>query len=168
MNSNTGALNLIKYPNPILNEKSVECTKDDLDLILGLKVPMYKLMREHKGIGLAAVQIGILKRFCTILINGKCHVLINPVILDESEEKENKQEGCLSLPLFWNFIERPLDITVEYLDENFEKKKAVFEGLEARCLTHEIDHMDGITQDQKLSNMVLQMWKKKLKKAGIL
>lgn len=131
-------------------------------------------MKAYGGIGLSANQIGISKRFFLLATNGTAPksvkyedtvMVINPVIIDQSEEVQKDSEGCLSLPLFSESIVRPLDITVEFYDTQWKKTIAVFSGLEARCVLHEIEHLDGRLLLDRLSPMKQDMYKKKLQKS---
>lgn len=168
-------MKIITYPDPLLNEKSIDVTEDYLPDVLKTIPEMTQLMRSRVGAAIAAVQVGILRRYCLLeevnLVPGdprpEPHLLINPEITEFEGELVNEFEGCLSLPAFWNPIERSSTITVKFTDKNWIKRTAVFEGLQARAIQHEIEHMDGILQLSKLSPMKLDMWKKKLAKRGI-
>lgn len=162
-------MTLITYPNPILNEVSTAVTEAELAYVKSLVPDMQKVMIQNKGVGLAAVQVGILKRFCIIRDkDNNINLIINPLVVEEDTEIQNGQEGCLSLPLFFEQIERPMQLTAEFIDGEFVSRKAVFYGIEARCLLHEIEHMNGTPIHNKVSSMKKQMWVKKLKKKGVL
>ena len=106
---------------------------------------MFKTMYFSNGIGLAAVQVGVLKRLITIDVPkfGK-YTMINPKIIYKSEEKSSYEEGCLSLPGIASMVERSKNITVEFMDIDGKIKKKDADGLLATCIQHEIDHLDGI------------------------
>lgn len=163
-------MKLIKYPNPILNQVSETCTEADLDLIKSSYEEMNNIMKQYKGYGLAAVQVGILKRFC-LLTNShdvdKPYVIINPELIT-SDELEKKEEGCLSLPLLNESVERFNDITIKFRDETWEEKTASFQGLDAQCLQHEIEHMQGKLLIDNLSLLKKQFWLKKASKRGLI
>lgn len=141
-------MEILTYGNPILRRKSRIVKPGDPDVAEGLLEQMILDMHSTGGIGLAAPQVGILKRIVVIDIPTETDgalKLINPKITWASEEKGSCTEGCLSLPGIFETIERPASVSVEYQDENFNPcviEKA--QGILAVCLQHEIDHLDGI------------------------
>lgn len=105
---------------------------------------MIDTMYENEGIGLAAPQIGILKRIAVIdLGEDNIYKIINPKIIKSSGEQID-QEGCLSVPEIKGDVKRPKNVTVVYTDENGKEIKLEAEDLLARCICHELDHLDGI------------------------
>lgn len=119
-----------------------EMTERTLDLIDDMLDTMY----EAQGVGLAAPQVGILKRICVIDVSPEGDqpiVLINPVIVEVSEETQTGLEGCLSVPDKSGTVTRSNKVKVEYQDINMESQIIEGEGLLARALQHEIDHLDG-------------------------
>ena len=128
----------------ILTKKSreIEVIDDKLQILID---DMIETMHQYNGVGLAAVQVGILKRVFVIdLYDDKGpKVFINPVIIKTKGEQE-VEEGCLSFPNEYAKMIRPAEIIVEALDENGKKVKIKGEGLLAQALAHEIDHLDGI------------------------
>lgn len=128
----------------ILRKKSREVEKID-DRIIELIEDMLETMHKYNGVGLAAVQVGILKRIIVIdLYDGKEPLrLINPVIIKEKGEQE-VEEGCLSFPNKYAKLVRPTEIIVEALDINGKKVKIRGKELLAQALAHEIDHLNGI------------------------
>lgn len=104
---------------------------------------MFDTMYETGGVGLAAPQVGILKRIVVIDTDGQPWVLINPKITETSGEQTG-EEGCLSLPGKSGLVTRPEFVTVEALDENMKPVTLSAEGLLARAICHECDHLDGI------------------------
>lgn len=169
-------MKLIVYPDPILFEKSDICNQSELDWIKKQVPQMKEIMINNNGVGLAAVQVGILKTFCIILShnsqlgdkNSEVDLIINPVIVEESKEIIKAQEGCLSLPLFYEYIERPESVTATFYDDAWAERTAVFHGMKARCLKHEIDHMMGNPLVNQVSIMKKQMWLKRINKRGLL
>lgn len=127
---------------PILRKRSREVNEID-QRTLELLEDMVETMRHENGIGLAAPQVGILKRIITIDIGEKPIKAINPVIEDEDGLVEGI-EGCLSVPELAGTVERPQTITVTYMNEQGENIKIKPEGYLARVFCHEIDHLDGI------------------------
>ena len=134
----------------ILKKKSRDVEQID-DRIRQLLDDMVETMHKYNGVGLAAVQVGILKRAIVIdLYDEKGPIkLINPVIIKEKGEQE-VEEGCLSFPNKYAKMIRPAEVIVEALNENGEKIKIKAKDLLAQALSHEIDHLNGITFVQKM------------------
>ena len=134
----------------ILRKQSREVEKVD-DKIRELLDDMVETMNKYNGVGLAAVQVGILKRVIVIdLYDDKGPIkLINPVIIKEKGEQE-VEEGCLSFPNKYAKMIRPKEVTVEALDENGKKIKIQGKDLLAQALAHEIDHLNGIVFIDKM------------------
>ena len=101
-------------------------------------------MDAAEGVGLAAPQIGTSLRICIALLHGKATAFINPHIIWQSSEKEIAEEGCLSLPNIWVPVPRSLAITVQFQNRKGKEEERKLEGLPARILQHEIDHLDGV------------------------
>ena len=137
---------VIKVPNPLLHQKSEEIRIIDKN-IKKLAKDMYDTMKAKNGIGLAGVQIGILKRIIVIEIEDLDVnlTLINPKIISFSTTQTEMTEGCLSVPDQMCKVLRPDKVVVEYTDLKNKKQKIEAEGLLAKCLQHEIDHLNGIT-----------------------
>lgn len=169
-----GIYQLVTWPDERLLIPSVECIKDDVSDLKKMIKPMIKIMEEYKGVGLAAVQIGAHKRFC-VLYTGKedpynpgsrkLIEMINPVIKEYIGQPVKMIEGCLSLPLFKEHIDRHEQVIVEYRDINWNLQTITLEGIDAECIQHEIDHMDGKPICTKMSLTKKQIWEKKLLKA---
>ena len=128
---------------------------------------MLETMYAAPGIGLAAVQIGILKRLIVIDVskeeNKKNPIfLVNPKIKFKSEKTSIYEEGCLSLPGHFAEIERPSACHIDYIDYNGEEKSLKADGLLATCIQHEIDHLDGVLFIDYLSKLKKDMIIKKL------
>ena len=139
-------LNIIHYPHNLLTKKSDEVTVVDKS-IKKLISDMYDTMKKNNGIGLAAVQVGVLKRIVVIEIedlNIKLE-LINPKIVDFSANKTDMAEGCLSVPKHLYNVSRPEKVSVEYTDIKGKQQRIEADGLLSKCLQHEIDHLNGIT-----------------------
>ena len=134
--------NIVKIGDPILNKKSRRVEKFDERLSMLIDDMLETLYKEN-GVGLAAVQVGILKRVVVIDIGEGPMELVNPEItLAEGEQRE--QEGCLSLPGKWGTTVRPMKVQVKAQDRNGKWQVFTGEGLKARAFCHEIDHLDGI------------------------
>lgn len=110
--------------------------------IITLLDDMAETMRSANGVGLAAPQVGILKRIVVIDVGSGLIELINPEII-HAEGKQIEVEGCLSVPGKWGEVERPAKVVVKALNRNGEEIQIEGEGLLARALCHEIDHLDG-------------------------
>lgn len=127
----------------ILRKKSKEVTKID-DRIKTLLDDMVDTMYDADGVGLAAPQIGILKRLVVIDVgDDNVYKMINPKIIKTSGKQVDK-EGCLSVPDIKGIVKRPKNVIVVYTDENGDEKTLDAEDLLARCVCHELDHLDGI------------------------
>ena len=130
---------------------------------------LFETMYNSQGIGLAAVQVGILKRILVVDISNKDEKrkplsLINPVIKNISNETSIYEEGCLSIPDTFIEIERPKICEVEYIDINGKKKDLKCDGLLSTCLQHEIDHLDGKLIIDQLSKLKRDFIIKKISK----
>ncbi len=167
-------LEILTYPNPRLAEKSlpVEAVDDALRRTID---DMIETMYEEDGVGLAAPQVGILKRVIVLDCSPREDedgnplpknplAVVNPVIVTRSEEKIVWEEGCLSVPDYNDEVERNARCTVEGLGRDGEKISIEAEGLLSVCFQHEIDHLDGVLFVDRLSRLKQQMVKKRLKK----
>tara|TARA_B100000989_G_scaffold297818_1_gene284817 strand:+ start:1362 stop:1886 length:525 start_codon:yes stop_codon:yes gene_type:complete len=160
--------NIITVPNEILkkiSEPIAKVGKNEKNLIRDLFETMY----QSNGIGLAAVQVGILKRVLVIDVSTKDEKknpmsFINPVIRKLSDETSIYEEGCLSIPDTFIEIERPKICEVEYIDENGENKNLKCDGLLSTCLQHEINHLDGKLIIDHLSKLKRDFIIKKISK----
>ena len=160
--------NIIIEPDTILRKKSepLQQVNNETRKLLD---DMLKTMYAAPGIGLAAVQIGILKRIIVIDISKKEEkknpiFLINPEITYQSKETSIYEEGCLSLPGHFAEIERPAKCKINYIDYHGKKAELEAEGLLSTCVQHEIDHLNGILFIDYLSKLKKDMIIKKLKK----
>ena len=126
----------------ILRKKAKEVTKVD-DRVRLLISDMIDTMYHADGVGLAAPQVGILKRIVVIDVGDGVHALINPEILRQSGE-EIDYEGCLSIPGIRGRVKRPAHVVVRALDPDGKERKLRANGLLARAVCHETDHLDGI------------------------
>lgn len=171
-------LPIVAYGDPVLRKKAKEINKDypNLDELLQ---NMWDTMYHAYGVGIAAPQIGLPIRVFVVdttpfaedeelteeekndLRNLK-KVFINPKILKEEGSEWAFNEGCLSIPDIREDVFRKPDISIEYLDENFEKHTDTFTGLSARVIQHEYDHIEGILFTDKLSSLKKRLIKGKL------
>jgi peptide deformylase len=142
------ALSLVRqYPDPVLRMKAKDVDELD-DSVTGLVERMTALMEEARGVGLAAPQVGVLRRVLVYRVGDEepALALVNPRVISASEEVEASDEGCLSLAAATVIVEveRPTAVTVEALSPTGEDVRIEAEGLEARVIQHEIDHLDGV------------------------
>lgn len=137
-------LDIITNPNPILRKKAVKID-DPLSSDIQKLIPeMIETMLKKDGVGLAAPQIGQSIRLITVHHKDKELVMINPQFTKKSLVKEIDEEGCLSVPNVFGDVKRCKRVTVKYIDENGKEQKLSGEGLLARVIQHEVDHLDGI------------------------
>ena len=159
---------ILTVPDPILRKKSLQVDKVDKE-IKKLMDDMLETMYKAPGIGLAAVQIGVLKRVVVMDISRETDkkepmYFVNPEIVWKSNEKVTYEEGCLSIPNQFANIERSEKCTVKYLDYFGAEKEIQAEGLLATCIQHEIDHLNGILFIDYLSKLKKDIIVKKLLK----
>ena len=160
--------NIIIEPDPILRKKSTTLETVD-DSTRKLLDDMLQTMYNAPGIGLAAVQIGILKRIVVIDVSKKEEekkplFLINPEIKFKSKKTSFYEEGCLSLPGYFAEIERPAECNVEFIDYYGKKKELKADGLLSTCIQHEIDHLEGKLMVDYLSPLKRDRIRKKASK----
>ena len=135
-------LNIVKEGDPILRKTS-RPIEEITPRILTLLDDMKETMHAANGCGLAAVQVGVLRRAVIIEVEeGKLYEMINPRIVFRSGHQE-AEEGCLSVPDKWGITERPDRVTVRYTDREGKEHDLRGEGLLARAICHELDHLDG-------------------------
>ncbi len=121
--------------------------------VLTLLDDMLETMRAANGCGLAAPQVGILRRIVVVEVEpGEVYELINPKIIAFSGEQDG-QEGCLSVPGQWGMVKRPMNVTVRALNRHGETVEITGQELLARCFCHELDHLDGTLYIDKASEM---------------
>ena len=159
---------ILTEPDPILRKKCEPLEKVDTET-KKLMDDMLETMYAAPGIGLAAIQVGILKRLVVIDISKgeeekKPIFLINPQIIHQSKKTSIYEEGCLSLPGQFAEIERPAECILKYIDYNGKEKELKADGLLATCVQHEIDHLNGILFIDYLSKLKKDMIIKKLVK----
>jgi peptide deformylase len=160
-------LKILTIPDPILRQKAEPVAKVDAEtaqLMRNMLETMYV-----GGIGLAANQVGVLKRIVTVDISderdgSKALLMANPEIIWSSDEKFTYKEGCLSVPDSFADVVRPKKIRVKYLNEKNEPKEVEAEDLLSVCIQHEIDHLNGILFIDHLSRLKRNMIVKKVEK----
>ena len=132
-----------QYGDPVLRMKARDVETYDADL-RRLAERMTALMHEAQGVGLAATQVGVLRRLFVFAEDGEDRVIVNPVITARSDETEVDDEGCLSLREVLVPVERPCRVTIEGTDASGEPVRFELELPAARIVQHELDHLDGI------------------------
>lgn len=147
-------LKIIKDDDPMLRKVSREVDAIT-PRIITLLDDMKDTLHKANGAGLAAVQVGVLRRVVLIETEkGKLYEMINPVIIERSEELQHEVEGCLSLPNRWGITERPMKVTVKAMDRNGKYYTLTGTDLLARAICHETDHLDGILYSDKAVRML--------------
>jgi peptide deformylase len=155
-------------PDPRLKEKSNPVARVDKAL-RALMDDMLETMYAAKGVGLAAIQVGVPKRVIVMDLakDGGPQAprfFVNPKILWRSEELARCEEGCLSVPEFYEEVERPARIRARYLDYDGTEREIEADGLLALCLQHEIDHLEGILFIDRISKLKRDIILRKLDK----
>ena len=164
---------IVKYGDPVLDNEAAEITEFDTPELHKLVEDMFESMYAHKGVGLAAVQIGIGKKIAVIDCSAGENeddklVLINPVIV-HAEGRQTDEEGCLSVPGFRERVTRPNKVTARAQNAKGETFEITGEELLARALLHETDHLNGrlfITHISRLKRDLIRRKVRKLRKAG--
>ena len=161
-------LEIIELPNPLLKKKSkaIDVINDD---IKKLAFDMLETMYDAPGVGLAAPQVGILKR---LIVLDPYHednpdnaiVMVNPEILESSEEEVLCPEGCLSVPEYQSEVKRPKSVKVKWLDLNGVEHIEILDDYFARVVQHEVDHLNGVLFIDRISRLKRNMVNKKIAK----
>ena len=162
---------IVVYGSPMLRKVSKEIARDYPNL-QELISDMYETMQVSDGVGLAAPQIGKSLRIFVVdatpmaeddlSLNGFKKVFINPKIVEQTGDKWTFTEGCLSLPNIREDVERPSYIRIQYYDENFEFHDETYDGVKARIMQHEYDHLDGVLFTDKIAPLKKKLIKGKL------
>ena len=160
------------YGSQILRNENTEVDLQDKEGVLKLIEDMKETLKVADGCGLAAPQVGVNKRL--VIVDGRelsdtydylkdfFRVMINPVVLEESEETCEYSEGCLSVPGIYAEVRRPSKIKVEYYNENFEKVVEEFDQFGCRMVQHELSHLEGNLFVDNLSPLRRKMLARKL------
>ncbi len=165
-------LPIVAYGDPVLRQETEEIDQDYPKLDQLIK-NMFATMEDAKGVGLAAPQIGLPIRLFIVdaspfaedhpELEDFVKVFINPIIHEESGKKWKFNEGCLSIPGIREDVERQPEIVIEYFDENFELVEETYDGMAARVIQHEYDHIEGILFTDLINGFRKKMVKGKLK-----
>jgi len=158
-------LRILEFPDPRLRKKAapIEVVDDPLRQLID---DMFETMYEAPGIGLAATQVDVHRRLLVADVSqekDEPHVLINAEIL-EKDGSEVTEEGCLSVPGYYEEVERAEHVKVRYLDRDGNEQESEFEGLLAVCVQHEMDHLEGKLFVDYLSEAKRQRIRKRLEK----
>ena len=159
---------IITIPDPLLRKVSEPVTSVNTE-VKNLMDDMLETMYAAPGIGLAAVQVGVLKRIIVIDLskNGQKKTplfIVNPQITFKSDELISYEEGCLSIPNQFAEVKRPSSCKVNFLDYNGKKREINADGLLATCIQHEVDHLNGVLFIDHLSKLKKDIIIKKTKK----
>lgn len=160
---------ILKIPETLLRKRADAVERVD-DELRRLVADMLATMYDAPGIGLAGPQIGILRRVI-VMDPAKDEAppaplaLVNPEILERSDERRLHEEGCLSIPEFYAELERPASCRVRYLTPEGRAEEQVFEGLLSTIVQHEVDHLDGVLFIDYLSRLKRDMVVKRFSKA---
>lgn len=161
-------LKILIFPDPRLRTVAMAVEKID-DSLKKLTEDMLETMYEGSGIGLAATQVDVHKRVIVVDISEKKDeplVLINPVLKKVIDpELKTYSEGCLSVPGFYEELERPSEIEISFQDVNGQDHKLIANGLLSVVVQHEMDHLEGKMMVDSISNVKREMIRKKLSKA---
>lgn len=159
---------ILTAPDPRLRQvsKPVDAVDDELRALMD---DMLETMYDAPGIGLAAIQIGVPKRVIVMDLAGEDEepaprYYVNPEILDPSDDTNLYEEGCLSVPEFFDEVERPARCRVKFLDYNGDEQIIDADGMLATCIQHEMDHLEGVLFIDHLSRLKRERILKKLKK----
>lgn len=156
-------MELVTHRNPGLKEKLIDFDlESDID-IKKISEDMVQTMSMNNGLGLATCQVGLPYRMFVMRVSYEVpHIIcINPEVIECSDEQVLGEEGCLSFPKLYLNINRPMQIKVKYFDENRVLQTGIYNSVNSRCFLHELDHLDGITFDTKVSKLALNIAKRK-------
>lgn len=160
---------IVAYGNPVLKKRAEEITQGSID-VKELAEDMFATMHNAQGIGLAAPQIGKSLRMFVVdgapleeedMVDFK-KIFINPTILEEYDDEWAFEEGCLSIPGIRENVSRNAKLKIHYFDENWEEHTEEFDGMKARIIQHEYDHIEGILFVDHLSPFKKRLLKGKL------
>jgi peptide deformylase len=159
------ALDIRKFVDPVLKTRAAPVESFDGSLVR-LTKEMLATMRDNEGVGLAATQVGRLKRVLVAAIEDDEYVIVNPVLTDRSETTETATEGCLSIPGIQVDVERPTAVTISGQDVSGRPLQIEASDLLARVLQHEVDHLDGVLildrTDRQSRKAAMREWREHL------
>ena len=166
---------IVVYGDPVLKKRGKDIKEGELD-VKQLAEDMFETMENASGVGLAAPQIGMSIRMFVVDatpmaddededeegLSGFKKVFINPEIINEEGEEWSFEEGCLSIPDIREAIDKQEELTIRYFDENWEEHEETFDGVKARIIQHEYDHIEGILFTDHLTPFKRRILKGKL------
>jgi peptide deformylase len=159
------ALDIRKFGDPVLKTRAGPVENFD-ESLLRLTKDMLATMRDNEGVGLAATQVGRLKRVFVAAIEDDEYVVVNPVLTGISETTETATEGCLSIPGIQVDVERPTAVTISGQDVSGKPLQIEASDLLARVLQHEVDHLDGVLildrTDRESRKAAMREWREHL------
>ena len=159
------ALDIRRFGDPVLKTRAAPVESFD-DSLIRLTQDMLATMRDNEGVGLAANQVGRLKRVFVAAIEDEEYVIVNPVLTDWSESTESVPEGCLSIPEILVDVDRPKGVIVSGQDLSGEPLQIEASDLLARVLQHEVDHLDGVLildrTDRASRKAAMRQWRERL------
>lgn len=167
-NNTRTLLKVIKWPDDQLHQQSVDVTEFGTDELREFCLDMFFTMKESNGIGLAAPQVGKLINLLVVWLPIEEHVplvIINPELIRSADELMTFNEGCLSVPGYFEDRQRPNSIVIKFKDVLGEDHEAEFTGLYAFCIQHEMDHLKGKVFVDGSSMLKKQLIKRKIKKS---
>ena len=167
MSKNYGNLTmqLVKHPDPVLKQEAEHWDFEKHINAAVVEREMLEIMRASNGRGLAANQVGLLRRvFVMALEDGREIGCFNPWIMHGDNDLEEGEEGCLSFPNLWLKVKRHKKITAMYLDNAGKHCIIELEGIDARCFQHELDHLNGVCFTDNISKLKLDLALKKQRK----
>lgn len=154
------------YGDPVLRQKAREIREFD-DSLRALVTDLYETMHAYLGVGLAANQVGVAQRVIVVdprATDMKPLGIVNPVIVAAADEVDRGEEGCLSIPGLKDIVERAASVIVEGMDADGKPLRIEADGLLARVLQHEVDHLDGVLFVDRVSplkrKLLLKRWQK--------
>jgi peptide deformylase len=161
------ALDIRTFGDPVLKTRAAPVTSFDGPLA-HLAEEMLATMREHEGVGLAANQVGRLKRILVSALEDEEYVIVNPIVEEAAQTTERELEGCLSIPGIQVEVERSTAVTVSGQDTSGAPLRIEASGLLARVFQHEIDHLDGVLildrTDRESRKAAMRLWRERLLK----
>ena len=159
------ALDIRTFGDPVLKTRAAPVETFD-DSLARLTEDMLATMRENDGVGLAANQVGRLRRVLVASVEDDDYVIVNPVLSDMSETTERGQEGCLSIPGINVEVDRPTAVTVTGQNASGEPLRIEAKDMLARVLQHEVDHLDGVLildrTDRQSRKVAMREWRERL------
>ncbi len=165
------------YGSAVLREKAAEADLNDREYLKSLVADLKETLAASEGCGLAAPQIGVSLRVAVVdgdvmsdiypYLKGFRRTFINPVVLSESKEECEYDEGCLSVPGIYAEVRRPEAIEVEYYDEDLERRRETFDKFASRMVQHEFSHLDGVIFTDLVAPIRRKMLSRKLQNIAL-